>query len=120
MADAGLEGQAQLLKAEAGLLPCPACGEWSDLTAGTCPVCCKPVDWQAVKWKTGTWQVDLTFLLLFGAVTEALCWFILSPDGWIVMKLAAALLLVPAGWLTYLNGLRMGRLLVWKLRQSGR
>ena len=120
MAERGLESEAEYQKAKVGLLPCPTCEEWSDLKSGTCLLCGNAVDWQAVTWNTGTWQVFLAFLLLFGAATGALCWFIFSPEGWFALKLAAVLLLVPAGWLAYLNGLRIGRLLAWKVRRHVR
>lgn len=119
MAERGLDAQARRQKAEAGLLPCPACGEWGDLRSGACVRCGEAVDWQAVTWQTGTWQVNLAFLLLSGAASGGLCWFILVPEGWYTLKLAAGFLMVPVGWLTYLNALRVARLVAWGLRQRG-
>jgi hypothetical protein len=101
-----------------GLLPCPECGEWGDLSSGVCPRCAQPVNIAGVIATSDAWKVHLAFAILFTGITLGCGAAAFASPYPLLVKVPSFLvmLIAAAGMAAYWRDMLMA--VIWRLRRK--
>jgi len=111
----------QMIRIDAeGLLPCPECRKWVDVTSGTCPNCQQEVTMVGVMAASDGWIVYLTFALVFTGLAILLGKAAFASDYHLLVKLPAVLLMLASLKIATVDWDRVVRIIAWRYRRSRR
>jgi hypothetical protein len=99
-------------------LPCPRCARWSSYTRDNlrCATCGAKLDFNALRWKTGIWKLNLCECILFGIVSLVLARIGLDANQAVATRLVAGAAALLPGAAALCFGSFAARAILWRVR----